>query len=105
MTLFAVLQRLYARLGERNIGIRPKPHIPTFAVELEPEHPGLGASGGNPEVEPAAIVQHRRAFGVLYIQCREFAGTRLFPLLSYPGTQWEGGRLSPLYSPIVGEIG
>ena len=103
MTLLAMSYRLCARLSERNIGEGSKPHVASFAVELEPEHPGSSAGGRDPKIEAAAIMEHRWPFRLRYLNRREFADAR-HRSVPVAGSKRGGRYRSPLCSPILEEI-
>jgi len=84
--LLPAICRPLACFCERNIRIRSQSHVSALTIELEPENPGFGtrlliAVGisrvqRDPQVKPAAIMQHFRPLRLCNLNRFELANSR-----------------------------
>src|SRR6185436_11529987 len=85
--------------GERDIQVGTEPHVAALALDLEPEHPGLRSGRCDPQIKPAAIVQHGRPLRLRNLNRRELSSARhRCPSLAVDGAGLEA-PVPPLIPP------
>jgi hypothetical protein len=65
----AQVRRLFARLGEGEVGIGAEAEIAPLTIDLDPQHPCARAAGADVQEQALAVVMSARFGGLYLLDC------------------------------------